>query len=88
MTAIYGRQSVDKGEQSLSIESQIEECAKRVPTGEPVEIYHDKGFSGSNIDRPDFTRLMNDIKGGRIQRLVVWKLDRISRSLTSSCRAA
>ena len=81
MTAIYARQSADKGEQSLSIESQIEECKKRVFDGDIVEIYHDKGFSGSNIDRPAFTRLMNDIKHGGIRRLIVWKLDRISRSL-------
>lgn len=81
MVGIYARQSVDKGEQSLSIESQIEECTKRVKQGETLKIYKDKGFSGSNTDRPDFIRLMDDIRNGSVQKLIVWKLDRMSRSL-------
>ncbi len=41
----------------------------------------DKGFSGKNTDRPRFQELMADIKRGLIRRVVVYKLDRISRSI-------
>lgn len=78
MTAIYARQSIDKKD-SISIETQIEAC-KRCSDGE-YKVYSDKGFSGKNLDRPQFKRLMADIRTGEIDKLVVYKLDRISRSL-------
>ena len=78
MTAIYARQSVDKKD-SISIETQIEAC-KRCCEGE-FRVYTDKGWSGKNLDRPQFQRLLADIKSGEIAKLVVYKLDRISRSL-------
>ena len=43
--------------------------------------YKDKGYSGKNIERPDFQRLLQDITLGLIKRVIVYKLDRISRSL-------
>lgn len=43
--------------------------------------YKDKGYSGKNIERPDFQRLLQDIKLGLIKRVIVYKLDRISRSI-------
>lgn len=78
MTAIYARQSVDKKD-SISIDTQIEMC-KRYCTDD-YRIYSDKGWSGKNLERPDFRRLLADIKDGRVDKLVVYKLDRISRSL-------
>ena len=81
--AIYARQSVDKKD-SLSIETQINYCKnyiKSSPNTETVEIYQDKGYSGKNIHRPDFTRMMADIENGKISKIVVYKLDRISRNL-------
>lgn len=78
MTAIYARQSVDKKD-SISIETQIEAC-KRCVDGE-YRVYSDKGFSGKNLDRPQFRQLLKEIKSGEINKLVVYKLDRISRSL-------
>ena len=77
--AIYGRQSIDK-KNSISIESQFEFCRYELKGGEGKE-YKDKGYSGKNIDRPDFQRLLGDIKAGLIKRVVVYKLDRISRSI-------
>ncbi|MCC0629151.1 MULTISPECIES: recombinase family protein [unclassified Clostridioides] len=77
--AIYGRQSIDKKD-SISIESQFEFCRYELKGGEGNE-YKDKGYSGKNIDRPDFQRLLGDIKAGLIKRVVVYKLDRISRSI-------
>ena len=83
MIAIYARQSVDKKD-SLSIETQINLCTNYInasPHSETIETYQDKGYSGKNIHRPDFTRMMADIESGKISKIVVYKLDRISRNL-------
>ena len=80
MIGIYARQSVDR-DKSISIESQIERCRKELTDGETVRVYQDKGYSGANTDRPAFQKLMKDINHGKIQKVVVYKLDRISRSL-------
>ena len=77
--AIYGRQSIDKKD-SISIESQFEFCRYELKGGEAKE-YKDKGYSGKNIERPDFQRLLQDIRLGLIKRVIVYKLDRISRSI-------
>jgi len=77
--AIYARQSVDRVD-SISIESQIELCLHEVG-GDNYKIYQDKGYSGKNIDRPAFQDLLSDIKEGKIKRVIVYRLDRISRSV-------
>ena len=81
MIAIYARQSVEK-EDSISIESQIEMCEYEA-RGEAYLVYSDKGFSGKNTNRPEFQRMMSDIKSGRkgITKVIVYRLDRISRSI-------
>ncbi len=81
MIAIYARQSVENKD-SISIETQIETCAKKV-NREVAEckVYKDEGYSGSNTNRPEFEAMMRDIKSGLIDVVVVYKLDRISRSL-------
>lgn len=80
MDANYARQSRDKKD-SISIESQFDFCMREVFEGTEVKKYKDKGFSGKNTDRPDFQRMMKDIKAGKIKRVIVYRLDRISRSL-------
>ncbi len=77
--ALYARQSLDK-QDSISIENQIEFC-KYETRGGDYETYIDKGFSGKNTNRPAFTQMMQDIKAGKIKRVIVYKLDRISRSI-------
>ena len=77
--AIYARQSVDRID-SISVESQIEFCKKEV-TGESYKVYTDKGYSGKNIDRPAFQDLLRDIEAGKVNRVIVYRLDRISRSV-------
>lgn len=81
--AIYARQSVDKKD-SLSIETQIDFCRNFInskPTSEVIEVYFDKGYSGKNTIRPEFQRLLGDIRDDMISKIVVYKLDRISRNL-------
>ncbi|MBE6845440.1 MAG: recombinase family protein [Ruminococcus sp.] len=77
--AIYARKSVFR-EDSISIESQIEMCRYEARGAETV-VYQDNGFSGKNTDRPDFQRMMTDIRAKRINKVIVYKLDRISRSI-------
>ena len=79
MDAIYARQSVDKKD-SISIEGQIELCRKEC-SGK-VKEYSDKGYSGKNTDRPDFQRMMAAVQRGEIEKIVVYRLDRISRSIS------
>ena len=77
--ALYGRQSIDKKD-SISVESQLDYC-KYETHGEPYIEYADRGYSGKNTNRPDFEKMMRDIRDGRIKRVIVYKLDRISRSI-------
>lgn len=80
MIAIYARQSIDKKD-SISIESQIDFCKREVISEEEVKVYKDKGFSGKNIERPEFKKLIKDIKKGVISKVIAYKLDRVSRSI-------
>lgn len=81
--AIYSRKSkfTGKGE---SIENQIELCteyAKSHFKDVHIQVYEDEGFTGANTDRPEFKRLMKDIKDKKIQILMCYRLDRISRNV-------
>lgn len=82
--AIYARKSkaTKKGE---SISNQIELCKKYFlnTTNEDVNflIYEDEGWSGGNINRPHFTKLMNDAKLKRFTTLICYRLDRIARNV-------
>lgn len=78
MDAIYARQSVDKAD-SLSIQGQIDLCRKE--SGADYQVYQDKGFSGKNTNRPAFQRLMADVEKGLVKKIVVYRLDRFSRSI-------
>lgn len=81
--AIYIRVSTDaQREEGYSIEAQKEMLtaylvSKRIKN---YEYYIDGGFSGSNIDRPALKRLIDDIKDKKISMVLVYKLDRLSRS--------
>jgi DNA invertase Pin-like site-specific DNA recombinase len=48
--------------------------------------YDDGGFSGGSMDRPALQRLLRDVESGRIDVIVVYKVDRLSRSLTDFAR--
>lgn len=80
VVGIYARQSIDKKD-SISIETQIEFCRHELEPGETFQIYQDKGYSGSNTKRPAFQNMLRDIRNGTVNRVVVYRLDRMSRSL-------
>lgn len=50
------------------------------------EHYNDGGFTGGNLDRPAVGRLMKDIQAGKVDCVVVYKVDRLSRSLMDFAR--
>lgn len=60
------------------VESQRAEGWELVP-----EAYEDAGFSGGNMNRPALKRLLTDIKTGKVNMIVVYKIDRLSRSLAN-----
>ena len=84
-TAIYARLSVEnsgKSEDKDVIKNQIEICKSYVaeyPEFDLVETYIENGHTGTTFDRPQFNRLMEDIKTGKVKCLVVRDLSRFGR---------
>ncbi|TCU69655.1 DNA invertase Pin-like site-specific DNA recombinase [Tissierella praeacuta] len=79
--AIYTRRSI-YSEESESINMQIQACKDYFKRDDcNFEIFIDEGFSGSNIDRPDFIRMRNKIHNNEFDAVVVYKIDRISRNM-------
>jgi len=87
--ATYTRKSSEEGldQDFNSLDAQREACEAyiRSQAGEgwkPVKAcYDDGGFSGGSLDRPGLQRLLADIEDGRIDTVVVYKVDRLTRSL-------
>jgi len=88
--AIYTRKSSDEGlEQAFnSLDAQREACAAFIQsqkhegwTVSPA-LYDDGGFSGGTLERPALKRLLADIEAGRIDVIVVYKVDRLTRALS------
>jgi hypothetical protein len=92
--AVYTRKSTDEGlEQefnSLDAQREAGDAFVRSQAGEGWTLlpdrYDDGGFTGGNMDRPALQRLMADIEAGRIDCVVVYKVDRLSRSLLDFAR--
>src|ERR1700730_55648 len=92
--AIYTRKSSEEGlEQEFnSLEAQSEACEAylRSQRHEGWVLartrYDDGGFSGGNMERPALQRLLADIQGGRIDIIIVYKVDRLTRSLADFAR--
>ena len=53
--------------------------------GELVEVYCDEGLSAKDMKRPEFQRLMQDIKCGRVDLVLATELSRLSRSIQDFC---
>jgi DNA invertase Pin-like site-specific DNA recombinase len=87
--AIYTRKSSEEGlDQAFnSLDAQREACAAYILsqasegwTALP-DIYDDGGLSGGTLDRPALQRLLAEVAGGRVDIIVVYKVDRLTRSL-------
>ncbi|WP_108812236.1 recombinase family protein [Sphingorhabdus sp. Alg231-15] len=87
--AIYTRKSTEDGlEQDFnSLDAQREACAAYIlsQTHEgwegSSELYNDGGFSGGSMERPGLKQLLQDVKAGRVDVIVAYKVDRLTRSL-------
>ena len=84
-TAIYARLSMENNglEDERSLDNQIryvEEYIQKHPSLKLVDVYVDNGFSGTNFSRAQFLRLMDDLKVGRINCIVVKDLSRFGRN--------
>ena len=87
--AIYTRKSSEEGlEQSFnSIDAQSEACrayieSQRHEGWRPIQThYDDGGYSGGTMERPGLKRLLEDMSAGKVDTVVVYKVDRLTRSL-------
>lgn len=92
--AIYSRKSTTEGlEQEFnSLDAQRESCEAFITSMKHEgwtclpEHYDDGGFTGGNMDRPGLKRLMAAIEAGEVDCVVVYKVDRLSRSLLDFAR--
>src|SRR2546429_229752 len=88
--AIYTRKSSDEGlEQEFnSLDAQREACEAYIVSQRHAgwvalaDMYDDGGLSGGSMERPALKRLLEDIKTGKVQIVVVYKVDRLTRSLS------
>src|SRR6266404_3857814 len=94
--AIYNRKSSEEGlEQEFnSLQAQRQACAAFI-TSQRHEGwvclragYDDGGCSGATMDRPALQRLLAEIAAGRVDTVVVYKIDRLTRSLTDLPRSS
>lgn len=87
--AIYTRKSTEEGldQDFNTLHAQREACeayitSQKAEGWKAVEQeYNDGGYSGGNIERPGLKDLLRDIKAGKVQSVVVYKIDRLTRSL-------
>lgn len=80
-TGVYARLSVEKDEDT-SIHTQVMMLHNYIEGHTEfklVETYIDNGYTGTNFDRPDFIRMMDDVRAGKIQCIIVKDLSRFGR---------
>lgn len=92
--AIYTRKSTEEGLDMAfnSLDAQREACEAYV-TSQKAEgwlllptAYDDGGFSGGTMDRPALARLLGDVRAGKVDVIVVYKVDRLTRALSDFAR--
>jgi DNA invertase Pin-like site-specific DNA recombinase len=92
--AVYTRKSTEEGlEQDFnSLDAQREACAAYIASQASLgwrlmaKSYDDGGISGGTMDRPALKHLLDDIQAGRVDVIVVYKIDRLTRSLMDFAR--
>ncbi len=87
--AIYTRKSTEEGlDQNFnSLDAQRDACENFIASQKSEgwmmarERYDDGGYSGGNMERPGLKKLLDDVRSGMVDIIVVYKIDRLSRSL-------
>jgi DNA invertase Pin-like site-specific DNA recombinase len=93
-SAVYTRKSTEEGLEMEfnSLDAQRDSCEAYVASQRAEgwllvpDRYDDGGFSGGTLDRPALKRMLADIEAGKIDVVVVYKIDRLSRSLMDFSR--
>jgi DNA invertase Pin-like site-specific DNA recombinase len=88
--AVYTRKSTEDGleKEFNSLDAQYEACAAYALSQKHEgwhllpERYDDGGYSGGNMERPGLKRLLSDVADGRVDTILVYKIDRLTRSLS------
>lgn len=79
--ALYLRVSTDEQTTQNQMIQLQDFCRYRGWSIDPAYTYCDEGVSGRKANRPALDRMMGDIRAGKIQRVICWKLDRLGRSI-------
>ncbi len=87
--AVYTRKSTEEGleQEYNSLDAQFDACAAYIASQRHEgwtlvrDRYDDGGFSGGTMERPGLKRLLTDVAAGRVQVIVLYKVDRLTRSL-------
>lgn len=79
---LYPRVSGHEQEDNYSIPEQVSRMKKYCESRDWMvyKIYTDSGFTGSNMDRPGLQEMIKDVQSGKLDMILVYKLDRLSRS--------
>ena len=92
--AVYTRKSTEDGleQEYNSLDAQYDACAAYILSQRHegwslvTDRYDDGGFSGGNMERPGLKRLLVDVQAGRVDVIVLYKIDRLTRSLSDFAR--
>lgn len=92
--AIYTRKSTEErlDQEFNTLDAQREACSAYITSQrhegwqEAAALYDDGGFSGGSMERPALKQLLEDVRSGRINVVVVYKVDRLTRSLSDFAR--
>lgn len=92
--AVYTRKSTEDGldQEFNSLDAQFEACTAYAQSQRHEgwslvkDRYDDGGFSGGNMERPGLKRLLADIETGKVDIVLLYKIDRLTRSLTDFAR--
>jgi site-specific DNA recombinase len=83
--AVYIRWSTDDQSEGTTLETQLDRCKSFLVlkgwSFNEALLYIDDGYSGATLDRPDLSRLRGDVDSGLVDCVVVYKIDRLSRSV-------
>jgi len=93
--AIYTRKSTERGLDAnvTSLTAQRDLCQSYIKCQahqrwvELPQSYDDGGYSGGTLERPALRRLIADIEEGRVDAIIIYKIDRLTRSLLDFCSA-
>jgi len=81
-TAIYLRVSSKQQDHA----SQLPDLERWAAAHDGHVVWHKDKFTGKTMDRPGMERLLADLRAGKVERIVVWRLDRLGRTTRGLCQ--